>query len=122
MRPSGDDNVVRGREGAPGVFDDFLARFGRLHASPDPLEYLATKFCLELGNLAAQGRLADVTGFRRAAEMAMFVDGHDVLEVAKVHPKCRSLIVHAYKNVPGDCCKQFQNLRLLPDASRGESG
>jgi hypothetical protein len=73
------------RQRAPGVLDDrFGARCDGDNAAL-ALEDAHAEFRLQLEDLTAQRRLADVAGRRGAAEMTVVGDGDDVVEIAQVH-------------------------------------
>ena len=73
------------RQRAPGVLDDRLGARRDGDRAPLALEDAHAEFRLQLEDLAAQRRLADVAGRRGAAEMTVVGDGDDILEIAQVH-------------------------------------
>ncbi len=73
------------RQRAPGVLDDRLGARRDGDRAALALEDAHAEFRLQLEDLAAQRRLADVAGRRGAAEMTVVGDGDDILEIAQVH-------------------------------------
>src|SRR5690242_13149887 len=65
--------------------NEHLARPGELDLSLRALEQLHAQFALELTNLLAQGRLADVQAFGGPSEMQRVSDGDHVPEMAELH-------------------------------------
>jgi len=67
------------------VLDDRLRARRDGDRAPFALEDAHAEFSLQLEDLAAQRRLADVAGRRSAAEVTVVGDGDDILEIAQVH-------------------------------------
>ena len=80
-----DDEVGGGGERAAGVSDDRRRAVGDRTARPSRSKSLHAEFFLQLENLAAEGRLADVAGHRGAAEMAVIRDGGDIVQISEIH-------------------------------------
>ena len=79
------DDIARGRQRPAGMGDDLLARIRRAHRAPGAAENLDAQLQLQLGDLTAQGRLADVAGARRMAKMRMVRNRDNILKITKVH-------------------------------------
>ena len=79
------DDRIRFREHPPGPGDDLLARRRDVEPPVRTLEERHPQRLLEFPELRAQGRLADVAGFRRAAEMAEIGEGDEIAELPEGH-------------------------------------
>ena len=77
--------VAASREDGAGPLDDLLAGAGEQHLAGVALDQLDAELGLELLELGRQGRLADVAGLGGPAEVAVLVDGDEVLQVPEVH-------------------------------------
>jgi hypothetical protein len=73
------------RQRAPRVLDDRLGARRDRDGAALALEDAHAEFRLQLEDLTAQRRLADVAGRRGAAEVTVVGDGDDILEIAQVH-------------------------------------
>lgn len=72
-------------EGLPRMIEHAPADIGRHDAARLALEQGDAEVVLQATHLAAQGRLTDATGLRRAAEVTVLRNGQDVAEVAEIH-------------------------------------
>ena len=84
-RPRGDRDARRRRQRSARLGDDAGRPGVDAHGAALALEQLQAQFRLELEDLAAQRRLADVAGRRRPAEMAMIGDRDRIFEVPEIH-------------------------------------
>ena len=78
-------DIVGGADGASGVSDDRLAGVRQPGDAAVAFEYLNAELLLELENLPAQRRLADVAGGGGLAELTEIGDRDEVVKIAQVH-------------------------------------
>ncbi len=91
------DDRVRFLQHAAGSLDHLLAGRGQRYPPGLALDQRHAEVALELADLGGQGRLADETPLRRAAEMPLIGEGNEVAEVAQVHGgRISEAIVYVY--------------------------
>ena len=83
--PRGDRHAGRRRQRRARLRDDAGRAGVDPHGPAFAFEQAEAELRLELEDLAAQRRLADVAGRRRPAEMAMIGDRDGIFEVPEVH-------------------------------------
>ncbi len=81
----GFDGAGRLRQRRACLDQEQLAGFGQFDLPPVAVEQRDAKLALDRLDLQAQGRLADVQAFRRAAEVQLLGDRDEITELAKFH-------------------------------------
>ena len=68
-----------------GAGEERLAGVGETYVAGTPDEQVVAELALELGQLGADARLADVEALRRGRERAVVDDGDEVAELSDFH-------------------------------------